>query len=141
MFEFAWCNIAGYFITALSFEIFIDKLTIILRKIVVHIFQGRIIVTHHHIRVFSNNMYLLHPQLIEHIQSPILFLSISGFAIHLSAQLHSVVYHHEPSLNLHHFVSAEIQHSLSYIRHCGFAINAQMSFIILVKDIYDRKRN
>ena len=90
---FLRCEIPFYFSDTLTFEILSHKVLVICLEVILHILQCRIIISHHQIGIFANDMNLLNFLLVEFVQHSVVFLLVSEFAVFYSANVHSVVEH------------------------------------------------
>ena len=84
---------------AVALEIFVNEQAVVHVEIIVHIAQGGIIVFHHQVGIFADDVDLLYFLLVEFVEHAVVVLFVAHAVVHLFAvDGHGVVEHEKSSL-------------------------------------------
>ena len=108
-------DISLYFTNTLTFKIFCNKPPVIHVEIILHILQRGIVVSHHQICIFADDMDLLNLLFVELAEHTVVFLFVTQPVVFDASNIHGIIEYKEATFK---FQSA----NLRQIEQCLFDI-------------------
>ena len=95
-----WGKVSLYLVHSFALKIFRNKSAIVHLKIVFNKLLRRIVIFHHHICILAHDMYLLYSLAIKLIKHAIVVFTKSRSVIFHALNVHGIVYHKKPTIQL-----------------------------------------